>query len=164
MPLPVGLTTIIVTGDFTDASGAAQAGTVSFTPTSAVTDAAGKAILTQTAVTAVLSAGAFSVTLPCTDNAGLTPLNWAYSMVVAVGGAAQTVTPVYLPHALGATVDISALSPGPIVSPPSGVYYLPNAAPPPTSGPSLGGGFLYASGGALYWLGPSGSPVLIAAP
>jgi hypothetical protein len=164
MSLPGALTKTTITGTYVDASGAAQPGTVSFTPTSAVTDAAGAVVLTETAVTAELSAGTFSLgPLVCTDNTGLAPLGWAYTVNVAVGGAQQAISPVYLPHALGSTVDMSQITPGPAAPAPSGLIYLPNAVSPPSGGPSGGGGFLYALAGALYWQGPSGPPVLVAA-
>ena len=124
MALPVGLTTIAVTGTYEDASGAAQAGSVSFTPTSTVVDATGKVVLTQTAVMAVLdSSGSFTLTLPCTDNAGLTPLGWGYVLTVSVPGASGSLDPIYLPHALGSTVDISALTESFAAPAPSGVSY-----------------------------------------
>ena len=168
MSLPGGLTTIIITGTYMDSSGTAQAGSVSFTPTSAVTDAAGKTVLTETAVTAVLnSLGSFTLTLPCTDTAGLTPSGWAFVTTVSVPGAQQTFSPVYLPHALGSTVDISALLPSPATpvtgSPaPSGVSYIPNAVTVPVDAPALGGGFFYADAGNLYWFGSSGTRTKIA--
>jgi len=167
--LPVGLTSVTLTGTYTDASGAAQAGSVSITPTSSVTDAAGKTILTETAVTAILnSSGSFTLgPIPTTDNAGLTPQNWAYSISVSVPGAQQTFSPVYIPHALGSSVDVSALLPSPPTpvtgSPaPSGVLYLPNAATVPVDAPTLGGGFFYADAGNLYWFGSSGTRTKIA--
>jgi hypothetical protein len=163
MSLPGALTKVTITGTYVDASGAAQSGTVSFTPTSTVTDAAGSVVLTQTAVVAELSSGSFSLgPLVCTDNQNLAPAGWAYVANVAVGGAQQTISPVYLSHALGSTVDMSQITTGPAAPAPSGLIYLPNAVSPPSGGPSLGGGFLYALNGALYWQGPSGSPALIA--
>jgi hypothetical protein len=161
--LPGGLNTITVTGSYTDITGAALAGSVVFTPTSAVTDAAGKAILGATSVVEPLnSLGAFSVVLPCTDNTGLTPVGWGYTVTVNVPGAQGTITPVYLPHALGTTVDISALTASVASPAPSGVSYIPNATAVPSAGPSVGGGFLYSSAGALYWIGPSNTAHLIA--
>ncbi len=164
MALPGGLTTVTITGTYTSASGAAASGSVSFAPTSAVTDAAGTTILTEIPVTAALgTAGSFSLgPIPCTDNAGLVPIGWAYQVSVAVGGATQTITPVFIPHALGSTVDMSQIGPGPITSPVNGVYYLPNASPVPAAAPSAGGGFLYANNGHLYWFGVSGTAVQIA--
>ena len=163
MALPVGLTTIAVTGTYEDASGAAQAGSVSFTPTSTVVDATGKVVLTQTAVMAVLdSSGSFTLTLPCTDNAGLTPLGWGYVLTVSVPGASGSLDPIYLPHALGSTVDISALTESFAAPAPSGVSYYPNASAVPAAGPAGGGGFLYAGNGSLYWINPSNTVTQIA--
>jgi hypothetical protein len=164
MSLPGGLTTITVTGTYTDATGTAQAGSVSFTPTSTVFDAAGTTVLTETAVVATLnSSGHFSLgPIPTTDNSGLTPLRWAYSIAISVAGAQATITPVYISSAFGSTVDITQLSASTADPSPSGISYLPNAGTPPADAPTLGGGFLYASGGALYWFGSSGTRTRIA--
>src|SRR6185437_4114527 len=70
--------------------------------------------------------------------------------------------PVYLPSALGSTVDISALTESFAAPAPSGVSYYPNASPVPAAGPSGGGGFLYASNGSLYWISPSNTVTQIA--
>ena len=42
-----------------------------------------------------------------------------------------------------------------------GIGFLANCNTAPSSNPS-GGGFFYASGGALYWLGSSGTSTMIA--
>jgi hypothetical protein len=159
------LPSITVTGQYESAAGVAQPGSVTFTPTSAVTDAAGKLILTASAIVEALDdTGSFSVSLPCTDTSGLTPLGWAYGLTVSVPGAEATITPVYLPSSLGATVDISALTASTASPSPSGVSYIPNAVTPPAVGPSGGGGFLYSEAGALYWIGPNNTPHQIAGP
>jgi hypothetical protein len=157
------LTTISVTGTYVDASGTAQQGSVSFTPTATVMDASGKAALTMTAVVAILnSSGSFSVTLPCTDNPALpTPAAWGYTVAVNVPGAQQTFT-TSLPSAFGSTVDITALAPVTGAPAPLGIWYLPNTQVPPSTAPSLGGGFLYCQNGALYWFGSSGTRTKIA--
>ena len=82
------------------------------TPTSTVVDSAGKLVLAATAITAQLStAGTFSISgLVTTDNAGLSPPGWAYSVNIAVPGAAQ-VFYAYLPSGYGASVDVSQLIP-----------------------------------------------------
>jgi hypothetical protein len=165
--LPGGLTTITVTGTFLTATGTGLGGSVSFTPTSAVTDAAGEVVLAELAVTAMVSGTTGVMTplvLPTTDNQGTTPAGWAYTMAISVPGAQNTITPVYLPHALGSTVDITALSASLAAPAPSGVSYIPNAVTVPVAGPSGGGGFLYATGGALYWIGPNNTAHLIASP
>lgn len=161
MALPEDLTTITVTGTYLNALGTALSGSVSFTPTAAVMDAAGEAVISELPVTATLTAGSFSIVLPCTDNTGLVPLGWLYTAVIAVPGAQQSF-PCYLPSAFGPTVDITALAPVTGTVSPSGVTYLPSATVPPASNPTNGGGFLYCLDGALYWLGPAGSATLIA--
>ena len=162
MSFPGSLTTIQVTGTYVSAAGTEQAGSVTFTPSAAVMDPAGVTVIAAVPVTVALSGGSFSTTLPCTDNAGLVPAGWLYNATVAVPGAAQTFS-FYLPHALGSTVDMTALSPVSGSPSPSGTAYLPNATIVPASGPSPGGGFLYAENGALFWIS-SGNTVTQLAP
>lgn len=124
MPLPGGITTITVTGTYTNADGSAATGSVSFTPTTAVTDAAGRVIIPAASITAALSGtGSFSITLPCTDNTALNPIGWAWNVNVNVAGiyGPQSSFTTFLASGLGSTVDISALSP------------IPGVAPGPTS-------------------------------
>lgn len=166
MAVPGTLPSLTVTGFYDSAAGTAQAGAVLFTPSAAVSDAAGKVVITAVPNVATLSGGSFSLILPCTDTAGLVPAGWLYNCTVAVPGAQQTFT-TYLPHSLGGTagtVDITALAPVTGTPSPSGVWYLPNAVSPPSAGPSGGGGYLFPLNGILYWLGPSGTPQRIAGP
>lgn len=163
---PGTLPSLTITGFYESATDAAQAGAVLFTPSSAVMDAAGKVVVTAVPNVGSLTGGSLSITLPCTDTAGLVPAGWLYNVTVAVPGA-QTTFPLYLPQSLGGTtgsVDISALTPVSGSPSPSGVSYLPNATSPPAVGPSGGGGYLYALNGSLFWLGPSGTPHQVAGP
>lgn len=74
------LPTLTVTGCYDSAAGVAQAGAVLFTPSAAVEDAAGKVVISAVPnVAALNSGGSFSITLPCTDTAGLVPAGWLYT-------------------------------------------------------------------------------------
>ena len=164
MALPAGLNTVTLTGTFTSISGSPASGSVSIAPSSVLTDANGTTVMTEIPVVATLGTGGnFSIgPIPCTDSAGtLSPIGWAYTINVNVGGAQSTLYPVYLPHSLGSSVDISEITPEGTTLIPSGLFYLPNAASPP-SAPAQGGGYLFALAGALYWQGPSGGPTQIA--
>jgi hypothetical protein len=158
MSLPGNINTITVTGTYLSGTGAAQGGTVTFTPTSALTDPAGSTVVANVPIVAAVSQSTGSFTqagLACTDNTTLLPSGWCWTVNVAVPGAAQVFT-TFLPHTLGSTVDISTLMPLPQIVAPSGVWFNPNAATPP-SGTPVGGGWLYTYNGTLYWRGSSGT-------
>lgn len=111
MPLPVNIQTITLTGTFLDSNGAALSGSVTFAPPPELVDPA-NAILYATPVTATLDvSGHFSVTLICTDNSALIPVGWSYTVTENVRGTRSY--PVYLPHTLGSTVDLSSVVPVP---------------------------------------------------
>lgn len=111
MALPANITTITVTGTYTDFQGNAASGTVAFTPSSSeLMDPGASTMLDAVPIVATLdSTGHFSVTLPCTDNATLGPAGWTYQVVETVHGI-RTYN-IDLPHTLGASVDISAVAP-----------------------------------------------------
>jgi hypothetical protein len=109
--LPGDLTTITLTGTFTDGAGNAQSGSVLLTPSNPVTDQAGKTIIAQIPVTASLSSGSFSLPgLVCTNNVNLLPQGWWWVVQVAVAGGESTFA-AYLPSTLGSSADISQISP-----------------------------------------------------
>lgn len=116
MPIPGNLTTITVTGQFLDSNGNPLAGSVSFAPPVDIYDAAGTAIIGRVPYVATLSpsTGAFSITLPCTDNGAMSPTNWGYTVTVnltALTSGAYQYTNVSIPHTLGASVDLTQILP-----------------------------------------------------
>lgn len=114
MPLPSDLTKITVTGTFIDPAGNGVAGSVAFSAPVAVYDATGLAIISTVPVVAKLDGnGSFSTVLPCTDNAGMSPTGWGYSILISTAQQ-QTLglyTGVPIPHTLGSTADLSAILP-----------------------------------------------------
>lgn len=112
MSLPGGLTSITVTGTFSDGAGDPLGGTVTFWPSAELTDATGHVIIGATPITATVnpSTGQFSQVLATTDNAGLLPEGWTYKIQVGVAGAQQTFN-AYIPSSYGSTVDLSVLGP-----------------------------------------------------
>jgi hypothetical protein len=111
MPLPNNLQTITLTGTFLDTTGTALSGTLTFTPPPELVDP-GNAIMYSAPVTANLdSSGHFSVTLICTDNSILLPVGWFYTVTENVRGVRSY--PIFVPHSLGSTVDLSSLTPIP---------------------------------------------------
>lgn len=118
MPIPGNLTTITVTGEFLDSNGNPLLGSVSFAPPVDIYDAAGTAIIGRVPYVATLnpSTGAFSITLPCTDNAAMNPTNWGYTVTInltALPSGAYQYTNVGIPHTAGngVTVDLTQILP-----------------------------------------------------
>ena len=164
MALPAGLTTVTITGSYDSAEGASQSGAVIITPTETVLDAAGKLVIAAVPITHALSGGSFTtLPLPCTDNAGLVPLELGvHGDGRGRGGAADV--QFGLPQALGGTagtVDITALTPSPNCPAANGIVYLPNTTSAPSVGRSGGGGFLYSLNGTLWWVNGNNTPVVI---
>jgi hypothetical protein len=101
-----------------------------------LTDNGGKVIFTTDPICAPLNvSGEFSVTLPCTDNAGLNPSGWVWNVTEEVPNAGRSYS-VLLPSTLGATVDISDLSPVASVTPASS-YVLTSQVGAPSGVASL---------------------------
>ena len=86
MVLPVNVATCTVTGAFVNADGSVPvSGTVTFTPVPArILDATATPPTTiiGTPIVATLTAGAFTVDLPATDDDDLNPTDWTYHVSV----------------------------------------------------------------------------------
>ena len=110
MALPGNITTITVTGQYIDFTGSPIAGQVKFTNPQFLVDAAADRMIVPTTITATLdNTGAFSVTIPITNDADVSPLNFTYTYEEAfIGGSTYTIS---LPASLGGSVDISDLRP-----------------------------------------------------
>jgi hypothetical protein len=61
------------------------------------------------------------VTLPCTDNAGLSPAGWMWQAVIQVPGSFGHFW-FLLPSTLGSTADISSVTPATEPPPPGSVF------------------------------------------
>jgi hypothetical protein len=111
MPLPGDINTITVTGTYLNPAGTAMAGTISFVPSTPIlVDTVGSVLLGGVGTTVALNgSGAFSVVLPCTGQ--LTPGNWSYTVTETIAGLSPRSYSISVPHSLGASVDISTLSP-----------------------------------------------------
>lgn len=120
MPITGGKT-IIVTGKYVNfISGAGETGVVKFVPSvPSLSDQTDSEFLTITPFTAVLpgtqggspntgGSGAFSITLPCTDNTELFPQGFTYTIIEQVSNMANRITKgVQIPSTYGATVDLT---------------------------------------------------------
>src|ERR1700683_3802617 len=122
MPLPGGLTTIIVTGQYLTPAGdpvlvrEGRPAQVTFTPNAVITDGTGKVIFNTRPIVALLNAeGQFSITLACTDNADLNPSGWCWNVNEEIPDLGRDYS-ILLPSTLGGTADISDLSPVSVVT------------------------------------------------
>lgn len=110
MALPVGVSTIVVTGKYQDVSGNALSGSISFTPSvPLLVDTVGNVLFSGIALPVALTAGAFSLTLPCTGQ--LAPAGWMWMVMESVTGMPARSYSIVLPHSLGPTVDLTAVAP-----------------------------------------------------
>lgn len=167
MPLPVGLTTIIVTGSFPSGGVGTSplSGTVTFTPSTDLTDAAGHVIIRAAPVEASLDyTGGISVQLVCTDNADLSPTGWTWTVAERIVGLGVRSYSVLLPASDGPTIDLAALVHVTPVTPPSGallaVNNLADVDSAPVSRQSLGLGtvaVLSTPGGTTEFLRADGT-------
>lgn len=107
MTWPNDVVTRTVTGTFLTALGAAAKGRVTFTPTSRVVDEE-DAVIVEDTLTAVLNAqGAFSISLPTTDNPLLYPSGWAYKVSIRIYGVKPQQFNVFIPVGDGSSVDLN---------------------------------------------------------
>ncbi len=150
MALPGDIATIILTGTYLDMSGNARSGSVTFTPSTPIlVDSGSPTILGGIPVIVALTAGAFSVVLPCTS--GLSPSGWAWNVTESISGAPQRSYSIALPHSLGSTVDLSTLTPAGAVPP--GAAYLPVPSGTATAGYYPGA---TGAGEGTAWTAPGG--------
>jgi len=113
MALPVNITTIVLTGQYIDFRGEPIAGQVKISIPKVLINAAADRVIIPSTITATLdNTGAFSITVPISDDADLDVYNdnndiITYTFEEAfLGGATYTFT---LLASLGASVDISDL-------------------------------------------------------
>lgn len=110
MTWPIDTIVRTVSGTFTSSTLVPKTGTVSFTPTNVVTVTSnGASVLPKTPIIVTLDVtGSFSISLPVTDNALLTPTVWAYDVRINLFGSKPTVARILLPFADGTVVDLPA--------------------------------------------------------
>lgn len=101
MALPVGLTTVTVTGGpYTDSLGRADTGTVEFTASTPVVWAPTGAVVFDGPVTGTLNAGgSLSILLPANDVVGLSVTGWTYTVrfnLKSYSGDRRTILPIMI--------------------------------------------------------------------
>lgn len=120
MPLPPAIATCTISGQLKlPQNGAGNAGLIIFQMPSALIDTTDNAVLAQGAFTALVdgATGAFSITVPYNNNAGVAPSNWSYLVVEDVPGG-QAPFYVQVPQSLGPTAQYSSLIQSPVPSGP----------------------------------------------
>jgi hypothetical protein len=113
MPLPANVTTVTVLGTFLTPEGNPSTGTITFTPSSWLTNSGANVAIPNSPTTKTLgTAGNFSVLLPITDDPDLSPDNWVYNVSEVVDGVSQNYN-ILLPGtvAVGGTVFLADLVP-----------------------------------------------------
>lgn len=122
MAMPANVTTVVVLGTFLTPEGTPSTGTVSFTPSSWLLNSGANIAIPNSTVTKSLgTAGNFTVTLPITDDADLSPSGWIYTVSEVVDGVSQSYN-IAIPGtvAAGGTVFLADLTP---VAPAGPEYY-----------------------------------------
>lgn len=122
MPLPGDLTTVTVTGTATRADGTAAAGAVvAFAMPSWLVDTTSHQAIIPRVFTATAAVdGTWSVAVIATDQAQVSPLNWAYSFTINDAGAIYQVN-VQVPHTPSPTT-FDALVPTGVVAGAANLY------------------------------------------
>ncbi|MGW0312030.1 hypothetical protein [Streptomyces flavidovirens] len=121
MPLPVGLSTVTVTGTYKHPDGTPFKGKLLFTPEPAIlTSAAHGTLILGTLEVPLDVNGAVSVPLLATDDADVTPSGWTYRVTERWYGAPGRSYPLSLPAAAPA-VDLADVAP---TAPAAGVYVV----------------------------------------
>lgn len=123
MSLPANIVPVQITGKYEDVLGNPIAGQVRFTPRAIVTDLAYSTIVISNAVTVTLDGtGAFSVYLPPTDAAYLTPSGWTYLVAELFG--TQRSYDIAVPSATVGALDLSSVVPS-TPNPGTAALYVP---------------------------------------
>lgn len=107
MALPANITLITLTGQYLDFQGEAIDGQVKIYPSQVLIDSAADRIIIPTVITTDLVNGSFSVAVPITNDADVSPQNFTYLYEESFeGGRTYRIS---LPSSLGSSVDISDL-------------------------------------------------------
>lgn len=127
MPLPTSLDQITVTGQFLKNDGTAQSGTVRFTSTQLLQSGVEDLFITPGSFEATLDGtGAFSLSLPATNDPDWVPQGYAYQLDLVLSGFSRTFT-ISIPwNAPGSTLDLADLLPNTDVNAPTSYVLLPS--------------------------------------
>jgi hypothetical protein len=122
MPLPNDVPLVTVTGDIRNpVTGAPANGTVAFSNPSFLRDTTSNVMLGTSVYRKTLVTGMFTVALPATDAANISPLNWVWTVEVTTD-VGTDLFQFSLPSS-PSTVNFSDLVP--VVTPPTVLQYIP---------------------------------------
>jgi hypothetical protein len=121
MPLPPGLSTVVVSGTYKHPDGTAMQGKLLFTPEPAILTSGAHGTLVLGTIEAALDTdGDVTATLLATDDADVTPSGWTYLVQERWYDAPGRSYPLSLPAA-APTVDLADVAP---TAPAAGVYVV----------------------------------------
>lgn len=103
----MALVTRALVGSYEKADGTPAAGHVTFTPNASLTSGAENTLIPVSVISETLdAAGAFSVTLLCTDDATVSPPGWAYTVVEQITGIPRRTYAIEVPTG-GSPLDLA---------------------------------------------------------
>jgi hypothetical protein len=114
MALAPSLTTVQITGNYVDFEGNAIQGQVRFTLGDVLRNGTDDQMVAPSSVVVALSSGAFSVTLPATNDPDVVPIDFVYTVEESFpGGRTYTIS---VPYDTVGSLDLADLSPTPTLS------------------------------------------------
>jgi hypothetical protein len=108
--IPSGIATVVLTGRYIRPDGTPLSGSLTFTPPATLTMPGADTISSGAASIALASDGSFSVILIATDQAGMQPSDWTYTVVEKLSHATGRTFPIKLPEATP-VVDLADIAP-----------------------------------------------------
>ncbi len=114
MALAASLTTVNISGNYVDYEGTAIQGQVRFTLGDVLRNPTDDQMVAPSSVVVALSAGAFTVTIPATNDPDIIPNPFTYTVEESFpGGRTYTIS---VPYTSAGTLDLADLSPTPTLS------------------------------------------------
>lgn len=114
MALGASLTTVVITGSYVDYEGTAIAGQIRFSSAEVLRNGTDDQMVAPSTVVVPLVSGAFSVTLPATNDPDVVPNPFTYSVEESfIGGRTYTIS---IPYDTVGSLDLADISPVPTLS------------------------------------------------
>lgn len=114
MALAPSLTTVVITGNYMNYEGTAISGQIRFTLGDVIRIGTDDQMIAPSTIVVGLSSGAFSVTLPATNDPDSVPIPFVYTVEESfVGGRTYTIS---VPHTTIGSLDLADISPLPTLS------------------------------------------------
>ena len=114
MALGANLTTVTITGTYVDYEGTAIAGQIRFSTSEVLRNGTDDQMVAPSVVVVPLVSGAFSVTLPATNDPDVVPNPFLYDVEESfAGGRSYTIS---IPYTTVGSLDLADISPAPTIS------------------------------------------------